>query len=238
MTHATRAAANKTLLSEQPRKNVCVFLMCRMIWLTWPLQWINSDLTQHLALGRWNSNVEEHFHVVITAEECFASYGEAGRSSLNTDLFEGNPAQECMFLSQSTVGHEDRVDHKSIYWRSEEIRNMRKTKSLSYMIILGDSLLSLSLSVFFWSHLKDPTRIAGKTWSPHFTRRCMSIMESWWPWSQLIKSEIGVLCRYCVVLPWISLQYFQYFQCHICHIWTMSHVLTFPGPPHLLFFSS
>ena len=33
----------------------------------------------------------------------------------------------------------------------------------------------------------------------------MSIMESWWPWSQLIKSEIGVLCRYCVVLPWISL---------------------------------
>lgn len=64
---------------------------------------------------------------------------------------------------------------------------------------------SLSLSVFFWSHLKDPTRIAGTTWSPHFTRRCMSIMESWWPWSQLIKSEIGVLCRYCVVLPWISL---------------------------------
>ena len=148
MTHATRAAANKTLLSEQPRKNVCVFLMCRMIWLTWPLQWINSDLTQHLALGRWNSNVEEHFHVVITAEECFASYGEAGRSSLNTDLFEGNPAQECMFLSQSTVGHEDRVDHKSIYWRSEEIRNMRKTKSLSYMIILRDSLLSLSLFSF------------------------------------------------------------------------------------------
>jgi hypothetical protein len=187
MTHATRAAANKTLLSEQPRKNVCVFLMCRMLWMTLPLQWINSDLTQHLALGRWNSNVEEHFHVVITAEECFASYGEAGRSSLNTDLTEGNPAQECIFLSQSTVGHEDRVDHKSIYWRSEEIRNMRKTKSLSY-IIISEINCSLSLSVFFWSYLKDPTRIAGTTWSPHFTRRCMSIMESWWPWSQLIKS--------------------------------------------------